>query len=187
MTYVRELVRHVVVQEAPHEVPVLDSLRDFDDDRALRVLNRTGQKQEPLGFGYAEAAAVVTPVVWMVLDQVVRHTVDRASDTVLTRGRERVSRLLRRNPAEANRVMTVLDAGQLATVRTHVRDRAKERGMPDAAAEALADSVVARIAISQDTPQDSTPRPAAPHGPTPPTGQPAHQPAERPGQSGAAS
>ncbi|MFF4749374.1 hypothetical protein ACWD5R_21830 [Streptomyces sp. NPDC002514] len=59
--------------------------------------------------------------------------------------------------------------------------------MPGAAAEALADSVVARIAISQGRPQDSTGRPVPPHPPTPPADQPAHQPPEHPGQSGAAS
>lgn len=148
--YVREVVREVVETSAPHEVPVLDGLHGFSDGEALRVLHRTKQKREPLGFGFAEAGALVTAIVWVILDQAVRHAVDRTSETVITRGSERFRRLLRRGPAQDPHLpMVVLEPDELAMVRSQILERAVERGMHQADAEALADSVVARIVTAQ--------------------------------------
>ncbi|WP_286160200.1 hypothetical protein [Streptomyces yunnanensis] len=146
--YVRDLVREVVAEHAAHELPLVDSLRTLDDDRVVRTLTAGGQKREPLGFGYAEVSALVTPVVWLVLDQAARRTVDRATEGLLARGRAGVRRLLRRAPDTAKHTLIALDPGELALVRTHIVEQATQRGVDRRAAEALADSVVARIATA---------------------------------------
>ncbi|MFF2810723.1 hypothetical protein ACFVT2_26815 [Streptomyces sp. NPDC058000] len=148
MLYVRDLVREVVAEHAAHELPLVDSLRTLDDDRVVRTLAGGGQQREPLGFGYAEMSALVTPVVWLVLDQAARHTVDRATEGLLARGRAGARKLLRRAPDTAHRTLIALDPGELALVRTHIVEQATERGADRRDAEALADSVVARIATA---------------------------------------
>jgi hypothetical protein len=160
--YVRDLVREVVAEHAAHELPLVDSLRALDDDRVVRALAGGGRKREPLGFGYAEMSALVTPVVWLVLDQAARRTVDRATEGLLTRGRAGVRKLLRRAPATANRTLVALEPGELALVRTHIVARATELGADRRQAEALADSVVARIATSAAADED---RPEPPETP----------------------
>lgn len=154
---VRDLVREVVEEHAPHELPLVDALRRFDDDRVVRTLSRGRQRREPLGFGYAEVAALVTPVVWLVLDQVARRGVDAATEHLAVRGRERMRRLLRRAPAAPDRELTALGPAELALVRGHILERATERGIDRAAAEALADSVVARLATSAPQEGPETP------------------------------
>ncbi|TJZ44536.1 hypothetical protein FCH28_29810 [Streptomyces piniterrae] len=148
MLKVRDVVRDVVAEHAKHELPLVDSLRRFDDDRVIRTLTRQGHRREPLGFGYAEVAALITPVIWLVLDQAARRGVDMATDSLATRGRARLRRLLRRAPAAPERVLITLQAEELALVRTHILERAVERGIDRREAEALADSVVARIATA---------------------------------------
>ncbi|MFH8411361.1 hypothetical protein ACH4FX_42390 [Streptomyces sp. NPDC018019] len=148
--YVRDVVRDVVAAHAAHELPLVDSLRRLDDDRVVRALTRRRRGREPLGFGYAELAALVTPVVWLVLDQAARRTVDAAMESVTARGRAGVRRLLRRAPAAPDRALTGLGPAELALVRRHILERAAERGIGRREAEALADSVVARIATAPD-------------------------------------
>ncbi|MFG2141508.1 hypothetical protein [Streptomyces sp. NPDC048650] len=150
----RDLVREVVAEHAAHELPLVDSLRALDDDRVVRTLAGGGQKREPLGFGYAEVSALVTPVIWLVLDQAARRTVDQATEGVLARGRAGVRRLLRRPPGTANRTLIELDPGELALVRAHIVEQATERGADRREAEALADSVVARIATAAAADED---------------------------------
>lgn len=161
VVYVRDLVREVVAEHAAHELPLVDSLRRRDDDEVVRTLSRRGQRREPLGFGYAEVAALVTPVVWLVLDQAARRAVDTATESMLTRGRSGVRRLLRRAPAPPERELVALDPAELALVRTHILERAAERGIERQEAEALADGVVAKLATAAETGQERPPTPDA--------------------------
>ncbi|HWM38530.1 MAG TPA: hypothetical protein VNS49_15570 [Streptomyces sp.] len=151
MVYVRDLVRESVAERAAHELPLVDSLRRFDDDRIVRILTARKRKREPLGFGYAEVAALITPVLWLVLDQAARRGADRATESLLARGRSGVRRLLHRTPAAPGRVLIELEPDELALVRTQIVERAAERGIERREAEALADSVVARIATAPAT------------------------------------
>ncbi|MFD5121196.1 hypothetical protein [Streptomyces sp. NPDC058385] len=63
----RDVVRDVVVQVAPDEIVLVEGLLLLDDASAVRRLSGRG-RQEPLGFGLAEAAALVTPVVRLVVN-----------------------------------------------------------------------------------------------------------------------
>ncbi|MFE5325468.1 hypothetical protein ACFRCG_03480 [Embleya sp. NPDC056575] len=160
---VRDLVREVIAERAPQELPLVDSLRTLDDDQVIRTLTRRRQGREPLGFGFAELAVVLTPVVWVVLDQVARRTVDAATDGAIARGRTRVRKLLGRDPVPPPREFPELTPSELDLLRRHILERAAERGIGRREAEALADSVVARIATESD--HD---RPDAPESPDTP-------------------
>ncbi|MGW1892554.1 hypothetical protein ACWCP6_20300 [Streptomyces sp. NPDC002004] len=162
MVFVRDLVRDVVAEHAAHELPLVDSLRKFDDDRVIRILTRQGRSREPLGFGYAEVAALVTPVVWLVLDQAARRAADVATESAMARGRAGVRRLLRRAPAASDRVLIELAPAELALVRRHILEGAAERGIERREAEALADGVVARIATGRHERPEAPDTPEAP-------------------------
>lgn len=151
MITVRDAVRVLVSEHAPHELPVVDGLRQFDDDHAVRVLSGRGTRREPLGFGYTEATALVTSVVWLVLDEAARRGVEVATDSALEKGRSGLSRLLRRGKGVPPRVLDALDAEQLAAVRAHIVERAAAQGMGEQDAQALADGVVARLATGAGT------------------------------------
>ncbi|KOT88633.1 hypothetical protein ADK86_31925 [Streptomyces sp. NRRL F-5755] len=150
-------------------MPLVDSLRRLDDDRVIRTLTGRGRKREPLGFGYAELTALVTPVVWLVLDQAARRTVDAAMESVTARGRAGMRRLFRRTRTPAapapDRVLAGLDPAELALVRRHILERAAERGIDAREAEALADGVVARIATAGGEQPAVTDGPDAPPAP----------------------
>ncbi|GAB2990630.1 hypothetical protein GCM10023080_065450 [Streptomyces pseudoechinosporeus] len=145
---VREVVRAVVTERAPHELPLLEALWPLDDEQAVRILAGQGERREPLGFGVAEIAGLVTAVVWLVLDQAARRAVDSAVDGVVARGRGGLRRLLRHGPAEPPRALPEWDRAGLTAVRTQILQSAAERGIDGSEAKELADAVVARLATT---------------------------------------
>ncbi|MFF4603486.1 hypothetical protein ACFY12_12140 [Streptomyces sp. NPDC001339] len=138
-------VREVVAVAAPSEVPLLDGLASLDDESLGRLLGRRRGLKEPLGSGPAEVAGLAAPVVWPVVDEVARQAVRATVDTAARRIRRAVRGLLRRPPRSA-RTVPSLTSGQLETVHRKVRERAGEAGIERAAAAALADAVVSRLA-----------------------------------------
>lgn len=153
-TPVRDVVRVIVNELAPHELILLDGLLLVDDDTALRRL-ASGQDRDPLGFGLGEAAALVTPVVWMALDEAARQIVSAGVATAGRRSRLWLRRIGRR-PA-APRVLPPLEPAQLEAVRLRVVELAAESGLERGAAEALAERVVARLVLPAEQEQVDSP------------------------------
>ncbi|WP_234106919.1 hypothetical protein, partial [Streptomyces venezuelae] len=151
---VRDVVADVVARQAPHELPLLQGLAALEADEALAALRRP-DGPEDLGFGLAEAAAVVTPLVWLVVDEACRSAVGAAVERSaaglggpLRRGLRRV---LRRPEPAAELAVPSLDAAQLSAVHARIKEGALGRGLDTTAAEALADAVVARLAMEGPT------------------------------------
>ncbi|MFE3763646.1 hypothetical protein ACFXPI_18000 [Streptomyces sp. NPDC059104] len=155
---VRQVVREVVAETAPAELVLVDGLARFDDATAVRRLRPRGGRREPLGFGLGEIAALVTPVVWLVLDQTARKFAESAADGTVTGTRALLRRVLRRTAGPL--VVPPLTPGQLAQVREHVLESASHRGLAVECAEAVADAVVARLALAV-----ADPAPEGPAGP----------------------
>lgn len=141
---VREVVRDVVAATAPHEVPLLDGLDAFDEDRVAALLARRKGGRDPLGFGVTEVAALVTPVVWLAVSEAVKRGTGAAVDGFAVRIRAALRRLFRR-PASPRHVPP-LSPEQLDVVHRRVRERAGAAGIESSAAESLADAVVSRLA-----------------------------------------
>ncbi|MCX4967130.1 hypothetical protein OHA98_20520 [Streptomyces sp. NBC_00654] len=160
---VRDLVRSVVASVAPEELPLVEGLRRFDDATVTRRLSRRGKRREPLGFGIGEVAALVTPVVWLVLDGVAQHMVA----TTVTNASQRVTgmtrRLLRRPASVA--VVSALTRDQLVQVRALILAAAQQRGLPAERADELADAVVARLALFDESDAPAPPAPEPPADP----------------------
>ncbi|MFG1953474.1 hypothetical protein [Micromonospora sp. NPDC048830] len=145
---VRDAVRDVVAEVAPDELVLADALRRFDDDTALRRLTRARQSRDMLGFGLGEAAVLVTPLVWIAVDEVVRAAVGAGITRVGTGARTWLRARLRR--PQPPRAMPALTGEQLRAVRDRVGELAVAAGLAPAEAATLADRVVARLALAVD-------------------------------------
>ncbi|MFB6710103.1 hypothetical protein ACFCW6_36045 [Streptomyces sp. NPDC056333] len=171
---VRDLVRSVVADLAPDELPLVEGLCRFDDATVVRRLSRRGGRHKPLGFGFAEVAALVTPVVWLVLDGVAQRTAESTATRISEGVTAMMRRLVpRRRPVPAAGVPP-LTREQLAAVRALVLAASEQRGLETAQAEAIADAVVARLVLADELEAPAVPEPeppAEPDAPGPATGQ----------------
>jgi hypothetical protein len=145
---VRDVVRDVVAEVAPAELPLVDGLAFDDDETVVRRLSRTGPRREPLGFGWGEVVGLVTPVVWLVLDQVAQRLAGAAVDGTTRGTRGLLRRFVRRNRAPA--AIPKLTGDQLAELRREVLEQAIRRGLDAGTAIDLADTLVRRLGPDPD-------------------------------------
>jgi hypothetical protein len=160
---VRDVVADVVAQRAPQEQPLVDGLARLDPDEVVGLLSRRRTAREPLGFGLSEAVAVITPVVWMAVDEACRSAVTASVGGARLRLVGGMRRLLRRPPAESLTVPE-LTREQLQAVHRRVREGADRVGLDESAALGLADTVVARLALERPATAEEQPATAAEPG-----------------------
>jgi hypothetical protein len=158
------VVQDVVAGLAPGELPVVMALGRLDPDAARRRLTRRRRHRDPLGFGAGEFVPLLTPVVWIAVDEVVRRGVDNATTGLRAR-----LRLLLRRPAPAATVRP-LTATQLAEVEQRVRELARDAQLPPDQTDVLAERVVARLALvgAGGSRTDRERHPGTAAGPRPP-------------------
>ncbi|MFI5619748.1 hypothetical protein [Streptomyces sp. NPDC051567] len=144
------VVLDVVTQYAPQERQLVEWLARLDEDEVVRLLRRR-RGEDPLGFGLSEAVAVVTPVVWLAVDEAFRGLIGAAAVGLAAR----LGRLVRRTPP-LSAGMPKLSREQLAVVHRRVLEGAAGAGLDRSAADALADGVVARLALDP-APEDNPP------------------------------
>ncbi|MBO1415337.1 hypothetical protein [Streptomyces sp. FH025] len=142
---VRTIVHDVVSRLAPEELPIVAGLSGFDDDTVVARLSRR-QHREPLGFGVDEAAALVTPAVWLAVDQAARRFGTVAANGATSGLKAAVRRITRRRSAPV--VVPPLTTEQLAEVRRQVLESALQQGFKEQRAIVIADTVVARLALA---------------------------------------
>ncbi|MFC5720965.1 hypothetical protein ACFP1Z_12385 [Streptomyces gamaensis] len=147
-TTVRDVVRDVVSEVAPEELPLVTALFRFDDATVVRRLGRTGGRREPLGFGLGEVATMVAPVVWLVLDEAARKLAGAAVDGAAAKGKTALRKVLRTRRRQPPVAVPALTREQLADIQARVLETAARRGLDSARAEAIADAVVARLALT---------------------------------------
>ncbi|WP_327691267.1 hypothetical protein OG870_21020 [Streptomyces sp. NBC_00461] len=150
----RDVVREVVADVASDELPLVDGLFRFDDRTAVRRLSGRGRRREPLGFGWGEVAVLVTPVVWLTVDQVAKRFGEVIAEDAVQGTRAVAHRVFRRPPAPV--VIPPLTREQMGQVRERVLQAAGERGISERRAKEIADAVVARLVLADtsDPPRD---------------------------------
>ncbi|MFF4381210.1 hypothetical protein [Kitasatospora sp. NPDC001547] len=159
---VRDVVRSVVEDLAPDELFLVEGLRRFDDATVVRRLSRGAGRREPLGFGIGEVAALVTPAVWLVLDEVAQRMVAATVDRASRGAAGLLRRVLRRRAPVAE--IRPLSREQLVEVRALVLAACEQRGLVPERAEEVADAVVARLALSRGLDAPAAPEPEPPAG-----------------------
>lgn len=161
---VRDLVRQVVTEVAPEELPLLAGLAEFDDATAVQRLGGEVRRREPLGFGLGEVAALVTPVVWLAVDQATQQIVGTWVQNRVARTGAALRRVFRRSASEPV-VIPPLTREQLVLVQRSVLTMAAQRGLEPERAAVIADAVVTRLVLAEPEPEAAVVAEVEPDGP----------------------
>jgi hypothetical protein len=150
------IVRDVIAELAPDELPIVDGLCQLNPGTVRRRLRRRRRERDPVGFGLAHIAALMTPVAWIVVDEALRRVTDETADSFgsrIMRAVRAAIRWLMRKPAPtvAAVAQPPLTSGQLATVRRRIIELAPRGGLTAEETEILADRVVARLVLLAET------------------------------------
>lgn len=137
---------------------MVDGLGELDDATVVARLSRTGSRDERLGFGLEDLVVLVSPVLYIVLDQAVRKIVDDSLDGA----RRGLPGLLRRwRPRPPTPPLPELSAQQIAQIRDQFEALAKERGVPedkiDRVGAAVAEVLSGGVDGDGDGPPDTPP------------------------------
>jgi hypothetical protein len=152
---VGDVVRDVVADAAPAELPLVEGLSRFDDETVVRRLTRRSRPREPLGFGLDEVAVLVTPVVWIVVEEAARRVVDSA----VTGAAKGLRALLRRLLGRRATPLTVpqLTREQIVEVQQRVLELAGQNGLKQERAAMLANLLGARLSPQVSESEESAP------------------------------
>ncbi|GAA1214985.1 hypothetical protein [Pseudonocardia alaniniphila] len=135
------VVRAVVTQAAPEELPMVDGLSGATDEVIVARLSQGPARDERLGFGLEDVAVLVSPVLYIALDQAVRKIVDDSIDGARRRA-PRWARWFARRGKAAPTVPPALSAHHIAEIRDQVTALAKERGVPADKIERVREALV---------------------------------------------
>jgi hypothetical protein len=141
---VREVVSEVITRTASEELPLLRGLESMDDTSVARALGRRARRREPLGFGLDTTVALITPILWAVLSDVVREGVETAVGNVIDRVKRRLRRWWRaRSRSRRNEplVLPPLRPEQVSQVRQMILDQCSDAGVEEIRAYAVAEGV----------------------------------------------
>src|SRR5690349_19800915 len=141
---VRDVVRDVVAEVAPEELPLVDALSQFDDATVVYQLRLRRRRPEPLGFGVDAVHGVVTPIIWIVTSAAAGRIGGTAGDGLVKGLGSLVHKILRRHPAPVS--IPPLTSAQLGEVRREALEAARRSGLSESRAEQIADALVAKLA-----------------------------------------
>lgn len=144
----RDLVAEVVLEVAPEERPLLQALSGLDDATVVRRLTAHDRQDEPLAFGAEAVAAMVTPVLWVAVDQAVRKVVDSVAEPggAAGRGVRGWFGRCRRSPEPV--VVPPLTREQIALVARTVLEAGREAGLSEQRRSRIVDGVVRRLVLA---------------------------------------
>jgi len=144
----RELMTQIVQEFAPDEQPVLDALEDLDDETAFQQLVARRQRDERLGFGLEEIGTLLSPVVWIAVEEAVRRIVDSGAERA---GRSKRLRVLLPGQRRKAAVVTVppLTRDQLGMVEREIIEATRNAGIDPGRGEAVAAGVVGRLVLAE--------------------------------------
>jgi hypothetical protein len=151
-TLVRELAEQIVAAVAPDEVEMFPALAEVYLADPKRVLSRSSDKEESLGFGVGEVELLLTPAAVFVAAAVVDHLADAVGRGVIDSGKQAIARLIRslRNEKPVADPPAPLTPDQVRGVWRVVLEKGREAGLDDKTARMMADMVVAGLALGPD-------------------------------------
>jgi hypothetical protein len=148
---IRDLSRDMVVMTAPEELPLFQGISTAYASNPKQTLQGQKPRDEDLGFGLAEAAILLTPVVLDTMKDVVLFLADEIAKSVKDESAEVVSsgvkKLFKKYAlADSSASQTpALTHGQLSQVRQIVLEKARLLALPEEQAGLLADSIVGSL------------------------------------------
>jgi hypothetical protein len=143
---VRDVVADVVADVAPEELPVVRGLAGFDDRTVVRRLAHQSGRREPLGFGLGEVVVMVTPVVWLAVDQAAKQFGGLAADGTATGAKAMLRKVFRKRAGSV--AVPALTHEQLAQVHQLVVEMGVRRGLGEKRSTEIANAVVTRLVLA---------------------------------------
>ena len=149
---VAALARATVEKAAPEELPLFRATSEayFEDPEALE---RSGGKDEMLGFGVDAAMVLMTPVVLQVAKDVIGFLGEQLRERAREQGEGAIDRIIARivnrngSEGEAEPVEELTDE-QLEQVRALAIKKGRALKLSDERATLLADSLVGSLALA---------------------------------------
>jgi hypothetical protein len=147
---VAALARATVAKAAPEELPLFRATSDayFNDPKALE---RSGGKDEMLGFGVDAAVMLLTPVALTVAKDVINFLGEQLRERAREHGEGAIdriiARLVKKDGAEAAPTAELTD-DQLEQVRALAIEKGRALKLSDERATLLADSLVGSLATA---------------------------------------
>lgn len=141
---IADVVRDIIVQTAPEELPLFRATSTAYFKNADRVLKGQMSKDELLGFGAGEAVTLLTPYVFVVVTEVVRFVIVEVQKSVATESANLISdivkKLFKRVRPEENNLLPLTSA-QLAQVDKVAYESARRLNLSNDRARLLADAI----------------------------------------------
>ena len=149
---VAALARATVEKAAPEELPLFRATSEayFEDPKALE---RSGGKDEMLGFGVDAAMVLMTPVVLQVAKDVIGFLGEQLRERAREQGEGAIDRIIARivnrngGEGEAEPVEELTEE-QLEQVRALAIKKGRALKLSDERATLLADSLVGSLALA---------------------------------------
>jgi len=148
------LARDIITQIAPEELLLYQSISEEYFNNPQKLLDEPSKKDEMLGFGVGEAAALLTPIVLGVTAAVVKYigdeirkSVQEESSTLIGEWVKKFFKIFR---SSEDKEIPALTSSQLEQVRDVAYRQARQLKLSEQRAELLADAVVGSLAVSED-------------------------------------
>ena len=149
---VAALARATVERAAPEELPLFPATSEayFNDPKALE---RSGGKDEMLGFGVDAAVVLLTPIALTIAKDVIGFLGEQLRARAREQGEGAIDKLIARfvksddGEAEAEAELDLTDE-QLEQVRALAIEKGRALKLSDARATLLADSLVGSLATA---------------------------------------
>lgn len=103
---------------------------------------------EALGFGWEQASVLLSPVVWLTLEEAARQCGERAGDGIAAGLKRLLPKLLRRKPEPVPPLVVPLSTEQLTRVRDVAIRTCKQRKISDARGTEIANAIVTALATA---------------------------------------
>jgi hypothetical protein len=145
-TAIRDIVQSVIESQARDEVRYFTNLARTDDSWVLWRLRRRRGRDEPLAFGLGEMATLITPVVWITLNEAAREFGSAAGDGMFAGLGAMLRRLLRRKSRPAT--VPPLTEAQRERVREAVRRELLNRRTGKQRADDIANAVFHELSVA---------------------------------------
>jgi hypothetical protein len=143
----------VIARVAPAELSLFQAFSDADANGLQGTSARRGRSDKVLRFGIPDAVALVTPVVLIVANEIVRYFTEEAAKASTTR----LQRFLRRRRHAPSQTAEPDDEGNSlltpaheAEVRRIVLEAANRSELSEERAEELADAVIDALTDMED-------------------------------------
>ncbi|MBF9067268.1 hypothetical protein [Streptacidiphilus fuscans] len=159
------LARDIVACIAPDELPVVAAYARQRPSLVARRLRSRRHRRDPLAFGIEASVGLVSPLVWLAVNEAVRRMGANAGEGVSKRLARAMRRLSRRKLGQSDQPpspeVITFTREQLAVVHATAVKSAARHGVGSRKGAVMADTIVAALAIANAPAIDASeaPRP----------------------------